>query len=418
MNRTIYTLLLCLYLPIAVFKIIQKNHKNGDWFHKLKNQFGFVNKIPNRTIWIHCVSVGEFHAAIPLINQLIDTFPSHKLLITTTTNTGSKAVQKHYKERVFHCFFPLDLPFAIKRFIANVGPDICILLETEIWPNLVDVLYKQTIPTLLINARLSGRSFNKYRKYSPKLTRNTINKLTLIAAQNQNSAERFYKLGAKNNKVTVAGNIKFDQNLTTVKAVSQEMQLMIGDRKVIVFASTHIGEESQIISSYLKHQDSLDALLIIIPRHPGRFDEVYKLIKKNNIRVVKRSSNDSCEDAQFLLGDSMGEMMSYFDVCDVAFIGGSFSTTGGHNMLEAAALAKPILFGPNVFNFAEISSDLIAQNASIQVQNTDELFEEIITLLADEKRRQLLGNNAKQYFLSKRGAVDKTIKIISQHIKT
>jgi len=418
MNRTIYTLLLCLYLPIAVFKIIQKNHKNGDWFHKLKNQFGFVNKIPNRTIWIHCVSVGEFHAAIPLINQLIDTFPSHKLLITTTTNTGSKAVQKHYKESVFHCFFPLDLPFAIKRFIANVGPDICILLETEIWPNLVDVLYKQTIPTLLINARLSGRSFNKYRKYSPKLTRNTINKLTLIAAQNQNSAERFYKLGAKNNKVTVAGNIKFDQNLTTVKAVSQEMQLMIGERKVIVFASTHIGEESQIISSYLKHQDSLGALLIIIPRHPERFDEVYKLIKKNNIRVVKRSSNDSCEDAQFLLGDSMGEMMSYFDVCDVAFIGGSFSTTGGHNMLEAAALAKPILFGPNVFNFAEISSDLIAQNASIQVQNTDELFEEIITLLADEKRRQLLGNNAKQYFLSKRGAVDKTIKIISQHIKT
>lgn len=225
-------------------------------------------------------------------------------------------------------------------------------------------------------------------------------------------------MGAKNNKVTVAGNIKFDQNLTTVKAVSQEMQLMIGERKVIVFASTHIGEESQIISSYLKHQDSLDALLIIIPRHPERFDEVYKLIKKNNIRVVKRSSNDSCEDAQFLLGDSMGEMMSYFDVCDVAFIGGSFSTTGGHNMLEAAALAKPILFGPNVFNFAEISSDLIAQNASIQVQNTDELFEEIITLLANEKRRQLLGNNAKQYFLSKRGAVNKTIKIISQHIKT
>jgi 3-deoxy-D-manno-octulosonic-acid transferase len=418
MNRTIYTLLLYLYLPIAVFKIIQKSHKNGAWFHKLKNQFGFVEKTSSKTIWVHCVSVGEFHAAIPLINQLLDTFPRHKLLITTTTNTGSIAVKEYYQERVLHCFFPIDLPFVINRFIVNTQPDICILLETEIWPNLVDNLYKQSIPTLLINARLSQRSFNKYKKFAASLTHDTINKLTLIATQNRNSAARFYKLGATNNKVIVVGNIKFDQNIAALDTITEEIKSMTGDRKVVVFASTHSGEEVQIINSYLKYQNKLNALFVIIPRHPERFIEVYKLCKKNNIRIVKRSSNSSCADAQFLLGDSMSEMMSYFDVCDVAFIGGSFSTTGGHNMLEAAALAKPILFGPNVFNFAEISSDLIAQNASIQVQNTDELFEEIITLLADEKRRQLLGNNAKQYFLSKQGAVEKITTIISQHIKT
>jgi len=396
---------------------MQKSQKKGFWRHKLKNQLGFVEKIPNRTIWIHCVSVGEFHAAIPLIDQLFDDFPQHKLLITTTTNTGSIAVKEHYQDRVFHRFFPLDLPFAVNRFIANIQPEICILLETEIWPNLVDILNKQSIPALLINARLSRRSFNKYRKYSPNLTSNTINKLTLIAAQNQNSAERFYKLGAKSCKVLVAGNIKFDQNITPLNASSQELQTIIGDRKVIVFASTHSGEETQIISSYLKHKNNIDALLIIVPRHPERFDEVYKLAMKNNIRIVRRSSNNSCEDAQILLGDSMGEMMAYFDVCNMAFIGGSLNTTGGHNMLEAAALAKPILFGSSVFNFAEISTDLIAQNASIQVQNADELFEEITSLLEDEERCQTMGNNAKQYFLSKQGAVEKITKIISEHVE-
>ncbi len=396
---------------------MQKSQKKGFWRHKLKNQLGFVEKIPNRTIWIHCVSVGEFHAAIPLIDQLFDDFPQHKLLITTTTNTGSIAVKEHYQDRVFHRFFPLDLPFAVNRFIANIQPEICILLETEIWPNLVDILNKQSIPALLINARLSRRSFNKYRKYSPNLTSNTINKLTLIAAQNQNSAERFYKLGAKSCKVLVAGNIKFDQNITPLNASSQELQTIIGDRKVIVFASTHSGEETQIISSYLKHKNNIDALLIIVPRHPERFDEVYKLAMKNNIRIVRRSSNNSCEDAQILLGDSMGEMMAYFDVCNMAFIGGSLNTTGGHNMLEAAALAKPILFGSSVFNFAEISTDLIAQNASIQVQNADELFEEITSLLEDEERCQMMGNNAKQYFLSMQGAVEKITKIISEHVE-
>jgi len=417
MNRTIYTLLLYLILPITVFKLWKKDQNKGHWRQKLNSQLGLVEKIPNKVIWIHCVSVGEFHAAIPLINHLIDSYLDHKVLITTTTDTGSAAVKKHYQKKVFHSFFPLDLPFAINRFISNIEPDICILLETEIWPNLINKLNKKSIPALLINARLSQKSFDKYRKFSANLTRSTLNKLSVIATQNQSSAQRFIALGAIENKVKVAGNLKFDQNPLIDRESSQEIQSVIGERQVVVFASTHQGEESQIIKSYLKYTSDLEALVVVIPRHPERFDEVYQLIEKNNIKVVKRSSKQPCEDAQILLGDSMGEMMSYFEHCNIAFIGGSFSQTGGHNMLEAAALAKPILFGPNVFNFSEISTDLVEQNAAIQVHNPDELFVEIIKLLSDKKRCQNLGNNAKAYFLNKQGAVDTISTIISNHIQ-
>ncbi|SFV82327.1 Lipid IVA 3-deoxy-D-manno-octulosonic acid transferase [often with also] [hydrothermal vent metagenome] len=178
----------------------------------------------------------------------------------------------------------------------------------------------------------------------------------------------------------------------------------------MVFASTHKGEEVQIIDAYLNHKDNINALLVIIPRHPERFNEVYKLAQKHQLNIVKRSSNKSCKDCDLLLGDSMGEMMSYFDVSDVVFMGGSLNNTGGHNMLEPAALSKPILFGPNVFNFAEISSDLLELQGSVQVQNADELLKEITQLLGDDKKAKTLGKNANQYFKSKQGAVNNLIK--------
>ncbi len=280
---------------------------------------------------------------------------------------------------------------------------------------LIHSLNKKEIPVMLVNARLSERSLSKYQRFAKKLSEKTLNQLTLIAAQNINSAKRFIELGASKEKVLAAGNIKFDQKLITDISTTKEISAFVNKPNVIVFASTHRGEESKIIRSYIDNKESLkDSLLVIIPRHPERFNEVYKLAKKNKLNVVKRSSNKPEKDAQILLGDSMGEMMSYFKVCDIAFIGGSLNNTGGHNMLEPAALSKPIIFGPNVFNFSEISSSLVSQNAAIQVKNEGELFVVIKRLIDNKQEMQELGKNAHKFFSQQKGAS----KLISDRIKS
>ncbi len=416
MNRTVYSLIGYLLLPIMVLRLLVKGFKNKSYHHRISERLGFINKIPVPIIWVHCVSVGEFRAAIVLIDELIKNHPNHRILVSTTTPTGSQAVKNYYQSEVLHFYFPFDLPLIVNRYIKQINPELCILLETEIWPNLIHALNKNNIPSLLVNARLSQRSLEKYQKFAPNLAKQTLNNFSIVATQNQNSADRFIQLGANNDKIIVAGNIKFDQNPSVNQTSNQELLSIITKRKVVIFASTHKGEETQIIDAYLDHKNNIDALLVIIPRHPERFNEVYKLAQKQQINIIKRSSNKSCKDCEMLLGDSMGEMMSYFDTSDIVFMGGSLNNTGGHNMLEPAALSKPILFGPNVFNFAEISSDLIEQKGAIQAQNANELFEKIIDLLEDEKQRKAMGNNANQYFKSKQGAVKKLNQLINKFI--
>ncbi len=416
MNQTLYSLVGYLLLPVMILRLIIKGIKSPLYSKRISERLGIIDTIPVPIIWLHCVSVGEFRASITLIDKLIKKYPEHKILITTTTPTGSKTLTDHYQNQVLHLYFPFDLGFIVNKYIKKINPEICILLETEIWPNLIHILNKNNIPTLLINARLSAKSLAKYQKFAPNLAKQTLNKLTLIATQNQNSAERFIELGANKNKVKNTGNIKFDQNPKTDKVASKEIKKIVGKRRVVAFASTHRGEEEEIINSYLKY-GNIDALLVVIPRHPERFNEVYKLSKNKDINIIKRSSNKTAEDAQILLGDSMGEMMSYFDVADIVFMGGSLNNTGGHNMLEPAALAKPIIFGPNVFNFAEISADLLNKKASIQVQNADELFKEIVKLLDNDRKVKTLGENANQYFKSKQGAVKNIIDIIDKNLE-
>jgi len=410
MNRTLYSLAGYLLLPIMVIRLLIKGLKTPSYRHRIFERLGFINKIPVPIIWVHCVSVGEFRAATILIDQLILNYSDHRILVTTTTPTGSQAVLEHYQSKVLHFYFPFDLPLVVNHYIKQINPDICILLETEIWPNLIHALNINNIPCLLVNARLSQRSLEKYQKFAQNLAQQTLNKLSVIATQNQNSANRFIELGADTGKVVSTGNIKFDQNPSADKTISKKIKTITGKRKVVVFASTHKGEEAQIIDAYLNHKDNINALLVIIPRHPERFNEVYKLVQKHHLNIVKRSINKSCKDCDILLGDSMGEMMSYFEVADIVFMGGSLNNTGGHNMLEPAALSKPILFGPNVFNFAEISTDLLEQNGAIQVSNADDLFKSITVLLTDTKTAKTLGNNANQYFQSKQGAVNKLIE--------
>ena len=417
MNRFIYTLLLYLSLPIAILKLIAKERKSPFRKAKLKNQLGFVTKTSGKVIWVHCVSVGEFNAARPLIDQILDIYPEHKLVITTTTITGAEAVRNHYQDRVIHYFFPFDLPFIVGPFVNKINPVACILLETEIWPNLINNLNKKAIPVMLINARLSERSLNKYQKFSSKLVQKTINQLTLIGSQNNPSSERFLSLGALPDKVVTVGNLKFDSNEKDNPNTTQSLQQMIGQRRVVVFASTREGEEKKIIQSYVNLKDKFDALLIIVPRHPERFDEVFNLIVDSGLKVKRRSDGLGCDESiQVLLGDSMGELLSYYSVCDIAFIGGSLIDTGGQNMLEAAAASKPILFGPSVFNFEKIAQLFLEKDAAIQVGDADDLMKTISALLLDDTKRQKLGENAKNSFEKNRGAVDRLLKLIIPNI--
>ena len=417
MNRFIYTLLLYLSLPIAILKLIAKERKSPFRKAKLKNQLGFVTKTSGKVIWVHCVSVGEFNAARPLIDQILDIYPEHKLAITTTTITGAEAVRNHYQDRVIHYFFPFDLPFIVGSFVNKINPVACILLETEIWPNLINNLNKKAIPVMLINARLSERSLNKYQKFSSKLVQKTINQLTLIGSQNDPSSERFLSLGALPDKVVTVGNLKFDSNEKDNPNTTQSLQQMIGQRRVVVFASTREGEEKKIIQSYVNLKDKFDALLIIVPRHPQRFDEVFNLIVDSGLKVKRRSDGLGCDESiQVLLGDSMGELLSYYSVCDIAFIGGSLIDTGGQNMLEAAAASKPILFGPSVFNFEKIAQLFLEKDAAIQVGDADDLMKTISALLLDDTKRQKLGENAKNSFEKNRGAVDRLMKLIIPNI--
>ena len=417
MNRFIYTLLLYLSLPIAILKLIAKERKRPFRNAKLKNQLGFVTKTSSKVIWVHCVSVGEFNAARPLIDQLLDIYPEHRLAITTTTITGAEAVRNHYQDRVIHYFFPFDFPFIVGSFIKKINPVACILLETEIWPNLINNLNKKAIPVVLVNARLSERSFSKYQRFSSNLVQKTLNQLTLIASQNEHSSERFLSLGVSPNKVVKVGNLKFDSNEKDNPNTTQSLQQMIGQRRVVVFASTREGEEKKIIKSYVNTKDKFDALMIIIPRHPQRFDEVYNLIVDSGLDVKRRSDGLRCdENTQVLLGDSMGELLSYYSVCDIAFIGGSLTDTGGQNMLEAAATSKPILFGPSVFNFEQIAQLLLEKDAAIQVDDADDLMKTISSLLLDDPKRQKLGENAKNLLEKHRGAIDRLMKLIIPNI--
>ena len=417
MNRLIYTLLLYLGLPIAILKLVVKERKSPFWKVKLKNQLGFVTKTASKAIWVHCVSVGEFNAARPLIDRLLDIYPEHRLAITTTTITGAEAVRNHYKNRVMHYFFPFDLPSIVGPFINKINPVACILLETEIWPNLINNLNKKAIPVMLVNARLSERSLNKYQKISSNLIQKTINQLTLIGSQNERSSERFLSLGVSPDKVVTVGNLKFDSKEKDNPSTTQSLQQMIGQRRVVVFASTRDGEEKKILKSYVNTKDKFDALMIVIPRHPQRFDEVFNLIVDSGLDVKRRSQGLSCdENTQVLLGDSMGELLSYYSVCDIAFVGGSLIDTGGQNMLEAAALSKPILFGPSVFNFEQIAQLLLEKGASIQVDDADGLMKTISSLLLDDAKRKELGENAKNLLEKHRGAVDRLLKLIIPNI--
>ena len=410
MSLKFYQILGFLILPLVLLRILFKGFKNNAYWKRIPERFGFYSHVEKNLIWIHCVSVGEFMAAKPLINKYLET---EKLLITCYTPTGYEAINQAYGKKVIQAYCPVDIRPFVTHFIKTYKPKKCILLETEIWPNIIHELSKNKIPINLVNARLSQKSFNSYQKFLSNILSKTLNKIDFIAAQNEGSKKRLVSLGAKESNTVVTGNIKFDQKIDLNQSKLSEIKNFIQGQQVVVFASTHNDEEKQIFESIGKSSYLKKTLKIIIPRHPERFNEVYKIAKKYGYTSAKRSEKDTGEsNLEVLIGDSMGELPEYLFLADVVFMGGSLVKHGGHNMIEPALLEKPIIYGQHVFNFAQISKELINSGGAIQLDSADALIAKIESLLNNPREREELSKNAYKFAKNLQGSTNKLFKLI------
>lgn len=399
-SRILYSLLLYLIFPLVIFRLFWRSRSNPDYRYRISERLGFVpryllseNNKP--IIWVHAVSVGETIAVKPLVGSLLDKYPDHQILITTTTPTGSDMVNKQFDDRVEHVYFPYDLPDVITRFVNRINPKIVVIVETEIWPNLYDKLNKEEIPLVLINARLSEKSTRKYLKFN-NLIAETILKVNTICVRSEVDAKRFKQLGATEQQLVITGNIKFDvdvikQQVAQGKQWRKQWQSR-DSRKLLVWvaASTHAGEDEIILMIYQNLLKQLPTLkLVLIPRHPERFDDVFRLcnsLKAKGINTLRHSQNENhtSKQSHIILGDSMGEMQSWFATADVVFMGGSLVETGGHNPLEAIALGVPVVSGPYMYNFDDVNSSLIEAGLLSICGTSDELEEKVCGLLKNE----------------------------------
>ena len=374
-------------------------------------------------IWIHSVSVGETIASAPMVNELKQKYPNHQILITTMTPTGSEQVIKLHGNSVAHFYAPYDLPGAVKRFLNKVTPEIAIIIDTELWPNTIAACHQRQIPVLLANARLSARSAKGYGKLG-KLTREMLQQISIIAAQDQAGGQRFIDLGFPESQLSVTGSVKFDLQVSSEViseglALREQWQECLGkDIRLLIAASTHEGEDELILDAFKRIQAVDHSVrLLLVPRHPERFNSVYNLIQHNQLAVARHSLGaDLPCNTQVILGDTMGEMMKLFAASDIAFVGGSLVETGGHNMLEPAALGLPVLSGPHVFNFAEISNSLEHANGLQLVQDKYELANAVLHLLQNHDAFAAIGNNAKAFVKANRGALSHTLDIIARYI--
>ncbi|NRP47691.1 MULTISPECIES: lipid IV(A) 3-deoxy-D-manno-octulosonic acid transferase [unclassified Marinobacterium] len=378
MARLLYSALYTLLLPLFVVRLLVRSLKASAYRQRLIERFGIQKKTPGKPIWIHAVSVGETIAISPLVERLLD--QGESVLFTTTTPTGAAQVKQRFGGRVEHRYLPWDLPIFFTLFFGAHSPKLLLIVETEIWPNLLSATSSRKIPIVLANARLSEKSFQGYSRFSG-LTKDALNSISLLLAQHESDAERFKSLGMPEDRLLVSGSIKFDIDLP-------EDQVQIGKawntaftRKVLVAASTHQGEDKILLDAWRVIPQDQRPVLILVPRHPERFDSVYQLAKGYSDKVSKRSLSTADCNIDIWIGDSLGEMFAYYAAADLAFVGGSFSGTGGHNPLEPAALGLPIVTGPSDYNFRSIISTLKSEGALVQVQGEQELAEQIRVLL-------------------------------------
>ncbi|MCM8856937.1 MAG: lipid IV(A) 3-deoxy-D-manno-octulosonic acid transferase [Candidatus Thiodiazotropha sp.] len=420
--RYLYTLLFTLLVPVYLLRLYWRGFRAPAYRERWLERFGiFEQPLKQDGIWVHAVSVGEVQAVAQLVGRLLDRYPGMPLLITTTTPTGAERVQALFGNDVEHRYAPIDLPWVVRRFLVAFQPRLLILVETEIWPNLIHHAKLEGVPTLLANARLSVRSARGYHRLAG-LTREALRNLTLIAPHAEADAERFHTLGARPEKIEVTGSIKFDVHLPG--SLRERADVMRrewgGQRPVWLAASTHEGEDEIILQAHAMIRETIsDALLVLVPRHPERFERVAQLIEEAGFNLVKRSQQQPCEhETGVFLGDTMGELTLFMGATDVAFIGGSLVPHGGHNILEATAQGVAVVFGPHMFNFSEISGLFLQHKAAVQVDTVKDLAGQVSRWLSDASERSRIGEAGRELVEQNRGALDRLTRLVGRLLES
>ena len=397
------------FMPFALLRLLWRSRNEPGYRRHWSERFGKFSRVSFDVapIWIHAVSVGETRAAAPVIAEIERRHPGVPILLTHMTPTGRATGASLFGDRVVQTYLPYDLPGAAARFLSYYRPRLGLLMETEIWPNLTNACRQERIPLYLVNARLSEKSYRGYGRLGV-LVRDALGDLSGVAAQSIDDAERLLALGAP--QPTVTGNVKFDVAIPEEQLTrGSTWRAGWGPRPVVLFASTRDGEEALIIESARPLIDS-GALLVIVPRHPRRFDEVARLLDQQNVSYVRRSSTLAMDaSCSVLLGDSMGEMFAYYAACDVAFIGGSLLPFGSQNLIEASAVGKPVMIGPHTFNFEEASRHAIESGAAFRVGNASELVGCAMRLIADDDARNQASIAARRFVSLHQGATKRTL---------
>ena len=408
MTRFVYALAWIVATPLVLARLAWRARRQRGYLARLGERFGrYPPAAPAPRIWIHAVSVGETRAAAPLVEALRERHPGHRILLTHMTPTGRSTGEALFGDGVERAWLPYDLGFAVRRFLAHFRPDVGIVLETEIWPRLLEEAARARIPVVLANARLSEGSARRYARV-PWLTRWAFRNLAGIAAQTESDAARFVAIGAPD--PAILGNVKFDLEVPeAARSLGREFRRLFGDaRRVWVAGSTREGEEALLLDALAALAPPPDVLLVIVPRHPQRFDDVAALAAARGFAVARRSSGEAvARDVRVLVGDSMGEMLAYYAAADVVVIGGSLLPFGGQNLIEGCALGRPVIVGPHTYNFEEAAKGAIKAGAAMRVRDAREALENALAITADEARRREMGTKALEFVRAHRGAVDR-----------
>ena len=416
--RSFYTFMLWLLLPYVFFRLVWRARKQSEYLRHIGERFGSYTVHSDRPIiWLHAVSVGETRATQSLVTRLREAYPNHQILLTHTTPTGRAASEQLYGDSVLRVYLPYDYPFAVNNFLRHFRPRLGILMETEIWFNLINTCHDSGTPLLLLNARMSEKSANGYARFA-RLTRNALSELTAIAAQTQDDAMRLTRLGAKH--VSVMGNLKFDIDPpAAMLELGNQLREQFGSaRKIFLAASTREGEEALLLDA-LNQMLRPGLLLVIVPRHPQRFAAVATLLEQRGIAFQRRSEGRLVPaEVRVVLGDSMGEMFGYYAAADIAFIGGSLLPFGGQNLIEACAVGTPVLVGPHTYNFAEATRLAVNAGAAVQVQNAGGLIKTLQRLLGDPDALSEMRKQCDVFVKFNRGATDRSLQIITAILKS
>jgi 3-deoxy-D-manno-octulosonic-acid transferase len=414
-SRLTYSLLLYLLAPVFCVVLLWRGlRERGYWAH-FGERFGFGPAMPAESIWVHAASMGEVQAASVLVRSLMQRYPGTPLLVTTQTPAGRERALALFGEKIVVRFLPMDLPGAVRRFFGRAKPRIVVIFETELWPNLYEECGRRCVPLLLASARISPRSVERYGR-AARLFRDALSRGAVVAAQAQGDAERFRAIGADPARTLVTGNIKFDVSVPDDVALRGRAmrERHAPARPVWTAGSTHPVEEQAILEAHREvRRGAAQALLILVPRHPNRFAEVGEWLVREGVSFVRRSRDETAaHDTEVLLVDTLGELLLFYAMADVAFVGGSLVPVGGHNLLEPAALGLPILTGPHQFNSEEIAKLLIASGAVAVVSDSGELARRVAALLADSGERARIGAAARECVESNRGALRNLLSLI------